>query len=83
MFFFFGEDENMDGVPGFEQTLKPILKALQERGGKSSVAELDKAAIRIMGLPEDVMKKRHKGSAKRSEMEYRMAWGRTYLKKYG
>lgn len=83
MFFFFGEDENMDGVPGFEQTLKPILKALQERGGKSSVAELDKAAIRIMGLPEDVMKKKHKGSAKRSEMEYRMAWGRTYLKKYG
>lgn len=82
MFFFMGEDEYKNGVPGFEHTIKPILKALQESGGKASIAELDRETVRIMGLPEEVTKKMHKGS-KKSEIEYRMAWGRTYLKKYG
>lgn len=83
MIFYFDENENKVEVPGFEQTIKPILTALQENGGKASIAELDQTAIRIMNLPEDVIKIMHKDSKKQSEIEYRMAWGRTYLKKYG
>lgn len=83
MFFFFDENENKIGVPGFEQTIKPILIALQENGGKASIAKLDKTTIRIMNLSEEVTRIMHKGSVKQSEIEYRMAWGRTYLKKYG
>lgn len=83
MIFYFDENENKVEVPGFEQTIKPILTALQENGGRASIAELDQTAIRIMNLPEDVIKIMHKDSKKQSEIEYRMAWGRTYLKKYG
>lgn len=70
-------------MPGFEQTIKPILIALKEKGGEASIAELNEAVIEIMNLPEDVLKIAHKDSNKQSEIEYRIAWGRTYLKKYG
>lgn len=83
MFFFFDENESKIEVPGFEQTIKPILMALQERGGQASIAELDETAIKIMNLPEETIRTMHKGSNKQREIEYRMAWGRTYLKKYG
>lgn len=83
MFFFFDDNENKIGVPGFEHTIKPILMALQEKGGRASIAELDETTSRIMNVSEEVGKIMHKGSDKQSEIAYRMAWGRTYLKKYG
>lgn len=83
MFFFFDENENKVGVPGFEETIQPILIALHERGGKASIAELNETTIRIMNLSEEVTQIMHKDSSRQSEIEYRMAWGRTYLKKYG
>lgn len=83
MFFFFFNNENEKEIPGFEQTMKPILAALQEKGGEASVAELDKAAIKIMNLSDEVTQIMHKDSSKQSEIAYRMAWARTYLKKYG
>ena len=70
-------------MPGFEQTIKPILIALKEKGGEATIAELNEAVIKIMDLPEDVLRIAHKDSSKQSEIEYRIAWGRTYLKKYG
>lgn len=83
MFFFFDENRNKVEVPGFEQTIKPILMALQEKGGQASISELDEAVISIMNLSEEVTNIMHKNSIKQSEIAYRMAWGRTYLKKYG
>lgn len=83
MFFFFDEDENKKEVPSFEQTIKPILMALQENGGRATIAELDEKAIEMMNLPQEITKIMHNGSGKQSEIAYRMAWGRSYLKKYG
>lgn len=83
MFFFFDEDEDKKDVPSFEKTIKPILAALQENGGQATIAELDEKAIRKMDLPDKIMKIMHNGSDKQSEISYRMAWGRSYLKKYG
>lgn len=83
MFFFFDENESRTEVPRVEQTMKPILKALQENDGKATIAQLDEAVIRIMNLSDDVIKIMHKDSSRQSEIEYRIAWGRTYLKKYG
>ena len=34
------KEENM-AVPGFQKTMIPILMALQEKGGKASIEELD------------------------------------------
>lgn len=83
MFFFFDEGGYKKEVPSFEQTMKPILMALQEKGGQASIAELDDVAIKKMNLSEDVTKIMHNDSDKQSEIAYRMAWGRSYLKKYG
>ncbi len=83
MFFFFDENESKSGVPGFEKTMKPILRALQENNGSATIEQLDKAVIQIMNLPEEVANIKHKDSGKQKEIEYRIAWGRTYLKKYG
>lgn len=55
MFFFFNENENKMGVPGFEQTMKPILIALEECGGRASIGKLDEATIRVMNLSEEVV----------------------------
>lgn len=82
-FFYFDKNGNKAEIPGFEQTFKPILKALQERGGKASNVELNRAVITIMGLPEEITTIMHNGSNTRSEIDYRIAWGKTYLKKYG
>lgn len=82
-FFYFDENGNKAEIPGFEQTMKPIIRALQEHGGEASNAELNHAVIKIMGLPEEVTTIMHNGSNTRSELDYRIAWGKTYLKKYG
>ena len=76
------KEENM-AVPGFQKTMIPILMALQEKGGKASIEELDEEAIKIMELPKEVTQALHKGSNSKSEISYRMAWARSYLKKYG
>lgn len=84
MFFLnFDENGNKAEIPGFEETIKPILMALQEHGGKASNADLNHAVIKIMDLPEEVTQIMHTGSNTRSELDYRIAWGKTYLKKYG
>lgn len=81
--FFFDFSGYNDGVPGYEQMMKPILAALIELGGKGTVAKIDQKASELMNLPDSIMKIRHKGSTTRSEVSYRMAWARTYLKNYG
>lgn len=83
MLFFFDENNSRAGVPTFEQTIKPILRALQENNGSATIEQLDRATIQIMDLPEEIVNIKHKDIGKQSEIEYRMAWGRTYLKKYG
>lgn len=82
MFFYFYFDESK-GVPSFDQMFKPVLLALQECGGKASVSEMDEKAIKLMNLSEEIIRIMHKESSNRTEVSYRLAWARTYLKKYG
>lgn len=61
-FFYFDENGNKAEIPGFEETMKPILMALQEHGGKANNVELNHAVIRIMGLHAEVTPIMHNGS---------------------
>lgn len=70
-------------IPSFEQMMKPIVIALQQLGGKASLRDLDAEAIKIMNLPKEMVEILHKGDSNRTEVAYRLAWARTYLKKYG
>ncbi len=79
MFFFF--EDNI--VPSFEQMIKPVINALQKLGGSAKLKDLDAKAIELMNLSKNIVEVPHKGSANRTEVAYRLAWARTYLKKYG
>lgn len=71
-------------IPTFDDLLNPLLKALRLLGGSGSIEEIYGKTVEIMGLSEDVLAQLH--DAERSsltEVGYRLAWARTYLRKYG
>jgi len=73
----------MVDVPTHDQLLNPTLKALRELGGSASIIELLEQVIADSQLPQEVIERSHTGKRNRTELEYRLAWARTYLKKYG
>jgi len=70
------------GVPQFYEFHWPVLCALKETGGSASIAEMVDRIAADMKLPDDVLAVPH-GDGSQSEVEYRIAWARTYLKKVG
>lgn len=64
--------------------MNPLINALFALGGSGSIEEMYSKVVESEGFSEAVLSQLHdpeKGS--RSEIEYRLAWSRTYLKKYG
>ena len=70
-------------VVQYQHMLLPTLSALQVLGGSANIDELNSKAINIMQLPEKMCDVLHKEEGTLTEVEYRLAWARTYLKKYG
>ena len=71
-------------LPNYKDMMNPALQALRELGGSAAINELFNKVVEIMELDDDQLSILHnpdKGS--RTEVEYRLAWTRTYLKKYG
>jgi restriction system protein len=62
--------------------LLPTIQALQILGGSATTEEIFEKVIQILNLPDKVLETLH-GSTSQTEVEYRLAWSRTYLKKYG
>jgi len=61
-----------------------VLKALQELGGSGSTDEIYKRVAENLKLPESVLSVLHDPeTSNQTEVQYRMAWARTYLKKFG
>lgn len=70
-------------VPAYDKLLNPTLAALRHLGGSASITELLEQIIEDLQFPQDVVEQPHPGRGNRTELEYRLAWARTYLKKYG
>lgn len=71
-------------IPTFEMLMNPIIQALKLLGGSGTIEEINGKAIEIAGVTDEQLEVLHnpkKGT--RSEVEYRLAWARTYLKNYG
>lgn len=71
-------------MPTYDSMMNPLLNALRDLGGSGTIAEINARTIEILGIPEDLQEVIHdpaRGSM--TEVEYRLAWTRTYLKKYG
>ncbi|MGF1497842.1 MAG: restriction endonuclease [Elainellaceae cyanobacterium] len=69
-------------VPTFDSMLIPTIQALQALGGSGTIEEIYEQVVQLLNLPDQVLEIIH-GSTSQSEVEYRLAWSRTYLKKYG
>jgi restriction system protein len=69
-------------VPTFDELMNPTLQALKLLGGSASIDELVPEIVRLMELPQEVADVPH-GTTGRTELEYRAAWARTYLRKAG
>lgn len=71
-------------VPSFQQYMNPILAALHELGEAVSIETLDAKVVEDMKISRENLGIPHKADVPdRSEVSYRMAWARTYLKKAG
>lgn len=70
-------------VPSFDELLVPTVKALVRLGGSGSVEEINNLVYEIAKIPEDVLQIPHGDSDTRKEVDYRLAWSKTYLKKFG
>ena len=69
-------------LPTREDLLWPTLKALEARGGSASIQELSEQVASDLELSDEVSEVPHKNGPK-SEVDYRAAWARTYLKFVG
>jgi restriction system protein len=73
-----------DQMPKYHELMNPLLKALHELGGSGSIEEILSKVSDSLDLPEDVLAIPHNpDKSSQTELEYRLAWARTYLKKYG
>lgn len=74
---------DMVGVPAYVQLLNPTLRALRDLGGSASINELLEQVIKDLRLPQSAIEQPHPGKSNQTELGYRLAWARTYLKAYG
>lgn len=75
-------DARKRGVPTFEVLMNPTLQALKRLGGSASIDELIPEIVKFLDLPQEVAELPH-GTTGRTEIEYRAAWARTYLRNAG
>ncbi len=69
-------------VPSFIDLMNPTLAALRQAGGSASIGEIADRVGRDLNLSEEVTNQLH-GDGPQTELEYQLAWARTYLKKQG
>jgi restriction system protein len=74
--------QSVSSLPTYDSMLLPTIQALQILGGSATTEEIFEKVIQILNLPDKVLEILH-GSTSQTEVEYRLAWSRTYLKKYG
>lgn len=67
----------------FNELFKPTLVALKELNNHGSNKEIINKIIEDLNIPDDIVRIPHNDTDCRSELEYRAAWARTYLKKAG
>lgn len=68
-------------IPPYDRLFNPLLQALRELGGSGSISELEGAVASILKLTEQEEAEIHGGN--RTRLSYRLAWARTYLKRFG
>lgn len=72
-----------DNLPTYDEMLIPTLEALKQLGGSGSIDEINEKVYDIEKYDEETLETPHDENGVQTKVEYRLAWARTYLKKYG
>ncbi|WP_165041320.1 restriction endonuclease [Dysgonomonas sp. ZJ709] len=75
--------KRINNLPSFDELIIPTLKALIELGGSGSIKEINAKVYEIAELTDEVLQIPHGENGTINEVDYRLAWSRTYLKKFG
>jgi len=71
-----------DDVPAYHELLLPALQAVAELGGSASIGEITETVIKREGFTDRQQAVLHNDGPE-TEIGYRLAWARTYLKGMG
>ena len=69
-------------IPSYKELLWPTLRAVREIGDSGTIEEIVEKVIELEEFTEEQQAVPH-GDGPASEIEYRLAWARTYLKGMG
>lgn len=69
--------------PTYTELIVPTYDALKQLGGSGTNNEIYERVSVDLNLSDEVLDEPHLGSLNQSEVEYQLAWARTYLKNYG
>lgn len=73
----------MARMPQVEDLLWPALVAIRGLGGSATISELDQKVMELQSYDEDIQSVVHGEDGRQTELEYRLAWARTYLRGIG
>ncbi|MES9856285.1 MAG: winged helix-turn-helix domain-containing protein [Sedimenticola sp.] len=74
----------MKEIPTFDSLMNPLLKALSQLGGSGSIDEIYEKVAELEEIGDEVLSVPHNPEkSNQTEVAYRLAWARTYLRKYG
>ncbi len=68
-------------VPKYHQLFNPVLEAMKRLGGSATIAEMEDEVIGSLQISPADLAQQH--GVHSTEVEYRLAWARTYLKAFG
>lgn len=69
--------------PTYTSLIEPTFQALRELGGSGKNDEICAVVIKNLKLPDEIVDEPHLGSSSQSELQYQLAWARTYMKNFG
>lgn len=69
--------------PTYTELIIPTFKALKKLGGSGTNGEIYDQILLEMDLTTEAIEESHLGSTNQTELQYQLAWARTYLKNYG
>lgn len=70
-------------TPTYTTLIIPTFKALKDLGGSGTNNEIYEKVIENENYSKEVLEEPHLGSETQTELQYQLAWARTYLKGYG
>lgn len=71
-------------IPTYDALMNPLIQGIKSLGGSGTIEEINNKVAEFAGLSDEQLEVLHdpaKGGA--TEIEYRLAWSRTWLKRYG